>query len=337
MPRDKIIEIAKELEIDMIGFTDSSPLERIREQINNRAQDGRCTSFEEKDIFKRIDPKVTMENCHSIIVIGISYNREYNIKNRAKIKGSLSKSSWGRDYHLVLMDKMNELTEKMGSYFDFNYMNFCDTGPLVDRELAFKAGLGYYGKNCSIINPDYGSFIFIAYILTDLEIETNETLLENQCGNCTLCLDSCPTGALEEPGNLNPHKCISYLTQTKDVISEELSSKMGIKVYGCDICQMVCPKNKNVIKSIHKEFDPEKTGGIIDIEELVNMSKKQFNEKYGDMSGSWRGKTVLIRNSLIALENSGSERYTELIKLADKKNIDLLKPYTSRFLKDNLE
>lgn len=332
MSRDKIIEIAKELEIEMIGFTDSKPLENIREQINNRSAAGRSTSFEEKDNFKRLDPKATMKECSSIIVLGMSYNRGYNIKNTATIKGSLSKSSWGMDYHLVLMDKMNALTEKMGRYFKFKHMSFCDTGPLVDRELAFKAGLGYYGKNCSIINPDYGSFFFIGYILTDLEIKANEILLGNQCGNCTLCLDVCPTGALEDAGNLNPHNCISYLTQSKDLISEGLSSKMGINVYGCDTCQNVCPQNKNIIKSVHKEFDPIKTGGIIDIEELFHMSKRQFNEKYGDMSGSWRGKTILIRNSLIVLENMESERYAELIKLVEKKDTELLKPYISRIL-----
>ncbi|MGM0396051.1 MAG: tRNA epoxyqueuosine(34) reductase QueG [Bacillota bacterium] len=337
MPRERILEIAKKLDIDLIGFTHAGPLERIRKQMEERALSGKATEFEEKDMEKRLDPRKTLETCRSIIVIGISYNRTCKSKGSTSIKGSLSRSSWGRDYHTLLMGKMNELIKEMKKLYKFKHMSFCDTGPLIDRELAYRAGLGYYGKNCSIINPEYGSFIFLGYILTDMEIQPQEIQLESQCGDCTLCMDACPTGALEGPGRLNPKRCISYLTQTKDVIPEELSSKMGIKVYGCDTCQTVCPKNTGVKLSSHRDFDPVKTGGIIDIEELVRMSKKDFRTKYGDMSGSWRGKTVLLRNSIIALENMGDGAHLELVRLLDKKNIELLKPYTSRILKDMVE
>ncbi|MCR3956788.1 MAG: tRNA epoxyqueuosine(34) reductase QueG [Gudongella sp.] len=337
MNRYMIIDIANRLDIDMIGFTNSVPLERIRKQLVDRMEEDRITEFEERNLELRVNPALSMEACRSIIVVALSYNREYEHKEIARIKGSLSRSSWGKDYHFVLKEKMDTLVKEIKKEHEFSAICFCDTGPLVDRELAYRAGLGYYGKNCSIINPSYGSFIFIGYILTDLEIEINEKPLANLCGDCTLCLEACPTGALGGPGTLNPKKCISYLTQTKDPIPEDLSARMGIKIYGCDTCQLVCPKNGNVQLSSHQEFDPLKTDGIVDIGELVQMSKKQFQEKYGDMAGSWRGKTVLLRNSVIALENIGANNHMDLIRTLHNKNIDLLKPYTSRILKDMIE
>ncbi len=114
---------------------------------------------------------------------------------------------------------------------DFNYRYFVDTGPLIDRELARKAGIGYYGKNCSIINDEYGSFIFIGYILTDMDISIDSPILENSCGECELCLKACPTGALEGPYLFNPKRCISYLTQTKDRIPYELREKKWALAY----------------------------------------------------------------------------------------------------------
>lgn len=337
MIKDRINDIAKHLDIDMIGFTHSGPLERIRPQLQNRVDKERATEFEERNLDLRLDPRLTMENCKSIIAVALSYNREKKDTKKARVKGSLSKSSWGRDYHYVLKGKMDLLVNEMKKEFAFNHMSFCDTGPLVDRELAYRAGIGYYGKNCSIINPEYGSFIFIGYILTDLEIECEDKNMESLCGDCTLCSLACPTGALEGAGILNPKKCVSYLTQTKEPIPEDLSSGMGIKVYGCDTCQLVCPKNKYVKISHHGEFDPLKTGGIVDIEELINMSNKEFHVKYGDMAGSWRGKTVLLRNSIIALENMGTHCHKDLIETLERKNIKLLKPYTSRILKGMVE
>lgn len=334
MQRDRIVEMSKMLDIDIIGFTHSGPLDRIRKQLEERMDKGRTTEFELGDLERRVDPKLTMEDCRSIIVVALSYNKGSEYKRGVRIKGSLSRSSWGRDYHYVLKEKMDSLVEKMKEEKDFNHLSFCDTGPLVDRELANRAGIGYYGKNCSIINPKYGSFIFIGYVLTDLEIDIREKPMKSLCGDCTLCLEACPTNALEGPGILNPKKCISYLTQTRDPIPEDLSSKMGIKIYGCDTCQAVCPKNIGIQISSHGDFKPVKTGGIVDVEELVHMSNKEFHKKYGDMAGSWRGKTVLLRNSAIALENMGASHHLDLVRTLHEKNIELLKPYTSRMLKD---
>lgn len=300
--KELIVEKARELNIDKIGFIDGSPLLDLEEYLQCRFDSGLQTEFEEIDIKKRIDAKLAFPNCKSIIVIAISYNVEYMAEKNNILRGILSKSSWGLDYHKVLKDKIGKLIEEIQTHVDFDYKSYVDTGPLIERELANKAGIGYYGKNCSIINHDYGSFIFIGYIMTDLDMETDENKLLSECGECDLCIRACPTNALE-PYKLNPKKCISYLTQTKDIIPLEYRTQMGTKIYGCDTCQLVCPKNKGIKLSSHEEFIPHVTSGYIDILELLNMSNKEFRNKYGSMAGSWRGKNVLKRNALIALGN----------------------------------
>lgn len=324
--KEYIINKSKELQIDVIGFTDGGPLLDIKDYLKSRLDQGIYTEFEEMDIEKRIDPKLSFPNCKSIIVIAISYNNDYKNEESDIIKGSLSKSSWGMDYHGVLKDRMESLVTEIKKKVDFTYRCFSDTGPLVDRELAKKSGVGYYGKNCSIINKGYGSFIFLGYILTDLDIEFKETTSMEDCGECNLCIDACPTKALA-PYRLNPKKCISYLTQTKDIIDDELRDKMATKIYGCDTCQLVCPKNKAVNLPNHREFVPNITNGLVDIEELLDMSNREFKEKYGHMAGSWRGKNILKRNAIIALGNMKDKKNIKLLLKEKEKDIDMLNPY----------
>ncbi len=307
-----IIDKSNELNIDMCRFTDCQALINLKDYLIYRDKNNIKTSFEENDLMKRLDPKLTMDSCRSIIVLGLSYNTDFNEKPEYRLRGKLSKSSWGKDYHNVLKEKIELLIEEIKKKVSFEYKYFVDTGPLVDRELAKKSGLGYYGKNCSIINDEYGSFIFIGYILTDLMIEPDNPI-EEKCGDCRLCIDACPTDALEGPYRLNPKRCISYLTQTKDKIAIELRGKMGIKIYGCDTCQLVCPKNKEIKKSMNKDFIPKDTKGYMDIEELLNISNRQFKKRYGQMAGSWRGKSILKRNAIIALGNMKSMDNIEVL------------------------
>ncbi len=326
--KNYIIKKSKDLNIDLIGFTDCSSLDGKVGYIIERKKRGIETEFEVESIEKRVNPKLLLPNCKTIISIGISYNVGFNEKPDFKLKGRLSMSSWGKDYHYVLKEKMERLIEEIKKIKNFDYRYFVDTGPLIDREIAYKSGIGYYGKNCSIINEKYGSFIFIGYILTNLDIDIDYIKVDEGCGECDLCLRACPTGALEGPYRLNPKKCISYLTQTKEKIPYELRSKMGIKIYGCDTCQMVCPKNKNIVKGKSKEFVPQNTKGYIDIEEILKLSNRQFKEKYGSMAGSWRGKNILKRNGIIALGNMKQKEHIDVLKY-------LLKEESSHMIKES--
>lgn len=310
-----IIDKSKELNIDMVGFTDCEPFEYLKEYLIERKRLSLNTEFEESDIDKRLNPKITFPECKSIISIGISYNNDYDEKVDYRLKGIISKSSWGMDYHIVMRNRMENLIDEIKKVKDFNYQYYVDTGPLIDREIARKSGIGYYGKNCSIINEKFGSFIFLGYILTDLEIDELSTPAESKCGDCDLCLRACPTGALEGAFRVNSKKCISYLTQTKNSIPYDLREKMGSKIYGCDTCQKACPKNNRVLKPNHEEFIPYDAKGYVNIEKLLYMSNREFKEKYGKMAGSWRGKNILRRNAIIALANN-----------KNKDNIKLLLP-----------
>lgn len=330
MKVELIIEKSLEIGLDLIGFTDASILNRIEEKISNRFEENLATEFENSDISKRVNPREIMKSANSIIVVGLPYFYEsYNNNNR--LYGKLSRSSWGIDYHIVIKNYLNKLADKLLQYEKFEYSILADTSPLVDREIAYKAGIGYYGKNTSIINDKYGSFIFIGYLLTDLHLDKYSVPIESQCGECDICLRSCPGKAIEEHYKLNPKKCISYLTQTKHYLNEEESKKMGINIYGCDICQIVCPKNENIKESHFDEFKPYKTNGIVDIKEIICMSKREFENKYGDMSGAWRGKNVLTRNAIIALENIGYID-NEIKKALENNSSEFLKPYIVRYL-----
>ncbi len=325
--KEYIKEKAQELKIDLIGFTDGSPLVNLEDYLNYRMKENLVTEFEEKDLLKRIDPRLTLPSCRSIIVIAMSYKVDYKYQGDLRPRGIISKSSWGRDYHLVLREKLEALVQEIKKKEEFEYSYFVDTGPLVDRELAKKSGLGAYGKNCSIINKDYGSFIFLGYILTDLDLEVDEPSREDPCGDCDLCLRACPTGALESPYKLNPKLCISYLSQTRDLIPEELRLKMANKIYGCDTCQNVCPRNKGVKISIQEDFLPLDTGGIVDLEELLKMSNREFKNKYGSLAGAWRGRQIWVRNAIIALANSKNKAYLPLLedlKLRDQRWLEYI-------------
>lgn len=330
-----ITEKAEEIGIDIIGFADAEPFHDLKEFLLLRQKNEYDTEFEEKKIELRVNPQMIMEESKSIIVIGVSYNIDdkcdafnENYGNKKSTTGHLSKSTWGIDYHVILKEKLVRLAEEIKKIIDFKYKIFVDTGPLNDREIAKRAGIGWYGKNNSIINDKFGSFIFLGYMLTDLEIKFDNHI-ENKCGNCSICIDSCPTGAIEGGYRINARRCISYLTQTKERIPYELREKMGVMIYGCDTCQLVCPKNKNVTKGKSECFIPKITRGRIDITELFNISNKEFKKKYGHMSGSWRGKNIFKRNCIIAMGNMKDKEKLDLLISGLKDDSSMIREYSA--------
>ena len=322
MKKEKIDIISEEIGLDIIEVTDSKPLIEYKDYLIKRIENNENVEFEESDINKRINPKLSFESVKSIIVVAISYNTGYTrkLENKNKLYGKLSTISFGVDYHKVLSDKMEILANRLKEIdSNFEYRRVVDTGPLLEKAIAKKAGIGWQGKNTLIINNKYGSKISIGYLLTNIEFEIfeeNKKILDyNDCGDCKICISACPTKALNGDYTMNSKKCISYLTQTKNTIPYDLRDKMGIQVYGCDICQSVCPHNIGVYLTKFECFLPKKTFGLVDIEELFLMNNSEFKKKYGDMTGSWRGKNILLRNSAIALANIRDERaYKLLIK-----------------------
>ena len=175
-----------------------------------------------------------------------------------------------------------------------------DTGELSDRAVAERAGIGWSGKNTSIITPEFGSYVYLGEMITNLPFEPDQPI-EDQCGTCNKCIEACPTGALVQGGQLNSQRCIAYLTQTKGFLPDEFRSKIGNRIYGCDTCQTICPKNKGIDFHFHKGMEPNPEIAKPLLRPLLTISNKDFKENFGPVSGSWRGKKPIQRNAILAL------------------------------------
>lgn len=296
----------KDIGIDLIGFTSAKPFYEIEHILRDRELRGYLSGFEEQDLRKRIEPKKTMEDVETIIAIGMSYYVDDGIylTEESQYRGVFSRTAWGRDYHQVLMEKlillMKYIEEVAGS---FQYKLFVDTGPLSDRAIAWRAGLGWFGKNNMLITKEYGSWVFLGYAMINIILEPDEPM-RDECYGCNACILGCPAGALEEGYRLNAKKCLSYITQTKSSIDKESREKMGDRLYGCDTCQQVCPHNLNVKTSQNKDFYPIASSMKPNLIELLHIDKSQFKESIGKTSAGWRGKNYIRRNSIIALVNT---------------------------------
>ncbi len=294
MIQEKIIELSKNLGIDLIGFTALKYYKElesilIRQEELKYKTDFQIGSAEEKSfkIGKYKDMK-------SAVVFGLAYNKNDLILKEAEVM--LSSYCWGRDYHIVLREKLEAIKE-----FILNSKGkaliFVDNNILDERYLAREAGLGFYGRNNLLINENCGSYFFIGIILTDLIFEYNERN-NNKCHECRKCIEACPTKAINENGILNGNKCLSYLTQKKELSKAE-ESFFNETIFGCDICSQVCPYNDNIKSTNNFKFRGIE---LIKISEFKKLSNDNFNKIYKENSCVWRGKEVLDRNIKIVEE-----------------------------------
>lgn len=302
--KQDIIAYSKEIGIDKIGFTTAGAFSEMKNRLLRQEMLGYQSGFEEKDIEKRVDPSLIFDQPKSIIAIALAYPSK--MKNapqskRGERRGIFCRASWGTDYHHVLRDRLSKLEEYIVSRVpQARFKSMVDTGELVDRAVAERAGIGWSGKNCSIITPEFGSYVYLGEMVTNLPFKP-DTPMEDQCGTCNKCVDVCPTGALIEGGQLDSQKCIAFLTQTKGFLADEYRVKLGNRLYGCDTCQTVCPENKGMDFHFHEEMEPDPEIAKPLLKPLLNISNREFKEKYGHVSGSWRGKKPIQRNAIIAL------------------------------------
>jgi len=242
----------------------------------------------------RISPGAFLHGAKSVIVLGVKIETEPIFEGLNRIMaGSLS----GVDYHKRLLNIAKELTRKMLEEVNFNFKIQVDSGPLIERAFALKAGIGFIGKNNCVISSEFGSFFNIALIVTDINIDSTAATANLSCKGCELCLRHCPTKALSKNNGFDYNKCISYLTQKKGMLSEPEENSVGVSIYGCDLCQNVCPYNLPFILSSDRELQHRT------LERIISMDKKQFFEKFEEASFFWRGYEVIRRNCLIALNN----------------------------------
>ena len=236
---DRLQEIAGRENI-IAGVGSAEPFYELKKRLK-----GVTVPFTDYSIEERTEPSLTMPDVGSLVAIGLSYNVVYDSIDDGKYRGCISSGAIGRDYHNVIKEKLEIIKNELLK--DHSAMIFSDTGPLVDREVAVRCGLGMAGRNLSIINKKIGGMFFIGYMLIDMEYEKWEapSVKANTdiCKDCSRCETACPNNALEN-GVCNYEKCISYLTQKKGILSYEESRALGRQIYGCDLCQRVCPQNR---------------------------------------------------------------------------------------------
>jgi epoxyqueuosine reductase len=331
LENEKIIKkFAKENNI-IVGICNADKLEYIEEYLNNTE-----TPFVQSDIQKRINPKLIMSDAQSIIVIGVNYNKKINVTEDDKVRGNFSITAIDEDYHINVINILKKLSSVLNISINdddkmFKGKIFCDTGDLIERELAKKAGIGVLGLNCSIISKKFGSMFNIGYIVTNMKLtpSVSHNPFKIGCYNCGKCILACPTSALsKEVSKFDYTKCISYITQKKGFLSDKEIKSMGTQIYGCDICQKVCPHNINTEHSTITEINLVKP----ELNYIASLTNKEFVHKYKKTSCGWRGKKILKRNALIALSNIGDQKSLEILKQYENDDSDDIKIMVNRLL-----
>ena len=253
------------------GISKAVFLEEEATKLENWLNDGKHgkMKYMENHFDMRLDPRKLVPDAKSVISLSYNYFNENLQKEKEAPK--ISKYAYGNDYHKVIKEKLKILFKELQKEFgDINGRVFIDSAPIMEKAWAAKSGLGWIGKNTNLISQKVGSFYFLAEIIVDLEFEY-DTPVTDHCGSCTACIDSCPTGALVKPYEIDASKCISYLTiELKDEIPSEFNGKMDNWAFGCDVCQDVCPWNRFSRKHNEPLFNPN--------QEMMKMGKKEWEE-----------------------------------------------------------
>ena len=272
----------------------------------------------ETGALKRASLRNAIPWARSVIVCAINYNtaEPYSTQAHEPERGWISRYAWSReDYHQVVMQKLREVESKLQVAIpELQTRCYVDTGPLVERIYAKYAGVGWIGKNTCLINQKLGSWLFLGVILTSLEVPA-ELPAPDRCGTCTRCIDACPTDAILEPYQLDSNRCISYLTiEKRGEIAEDLREGMGRHVFGCDICQDVCPWNRKAPVTSAPEFQPR--AGLVNpaLEWLAGITAEEFRDRFRRSPVRRAKRNGLRRNAAIAMGNSGDRRFASTLR-----------------------
>ena len=298
-------------------------LDRFREWIA-AGRAGEMQYMEARDetgALKRASLRTTLPWARSVIVCAINYNtaQPYSTEAKDPQRGWIARYAWGqKDYHDAVLARLRmvekQLRDAVSTSSELQTRCYVDTGPVVERVYAKYAGIGWTGKNTCIINQKLGSWLFLGVILTSLEL-VPDLPAPDRCGTCTRCIDACPTDALVAPYQLDSNRCISYLTiEKRGTIAEGLRPLMGHEVFGCDICQDVCPWNRKAPATDAAEFQPRK--GLVNpaMEWLAEMTEEEFRETFRGSAVRRAKRVGLRRNAVIAMGNSGDQRFAPLLE-----------------------
>lgn len=314
--KSDVIKYSKEIGIDKIGFASVDIFTELKERLITNEQKQYASGFEKGSVEERTEPEQHLSGAKSIIAIALAYpSRIIDPPKSTKEdrRGIFARASWGEDYHIVLRERL----EKLAAYIKekipgFTYRIMVDTGELSDGAVAERAGIGFNGKHTMIITEEFGSWVYLGEMITNLPFAPDAPV-DDSCGDCRICIDACPTGAIVSDGQLNSQKCLAFQTQTKGILPDEFRDKIGTRVYGCDTCQAVCPRNRRIDFHLHPEFEPDPEIAKPKLKPMLQISNRNFREQFGHLSGAWRGKKPLQRNAIIALAHYKDETAIELL------------------------
>jgi epoxyqueuosine reductase len=247
---------------------------------------------------KRTDPRILFPPAKSVIVVALNYYTPHEHENDTG-KGKISRYAWGDDYHDVLKEKLFVLLDWIKTQDAATEGKICvDTAPIMDKAWAVRAGIGWLGKHSNVITTDYGSWIFIGEILLNIELEYDFEIVSDHCGSCTMCLDACPTSAIVEPYVVDSRKCISYATieLRSDTLPSEIEENLEGWLYGCDICQDVCPWNRFEKPTADARFEPRHDETSANLDQIISLTPEKYAERF-------RG-TAIKRAKLVGLKRN---------------------------------
>jgi epoxyqueuosine reductase len=299
--------LAEELGIDAIGATPAEPYADTEEHIRKRRALGLFADLR----FTMAQPEVS---CHPETLLRgartvVSAALCYYAPGPEPVagEGRMPRYTWG-DAYAELREKLDALGRRLGA----QYRVLVDANQHVDREAAARSGVGFYGKNTMLITRRHGSWVVLGTVVTTAELEPTQPL-DLDCGSCRLCIDACPTGALDDPGTVDANRCLSYWTQSKHSIPEAYRVELGERVYGCDICQDVCPWNRGVEKRRDGDHLPEHAEPNVSLVDWLEAEDAELGVRYQRLFVPRNDPRYLRRNALIALGNNGGEEHRELL------------------------
>jgi epoxyqueuosine reductase len=302
---------ALELGFDKAGVVRADPLTRERERLEEwlgRGFHGEMR-WMAREPLKRTDPRALLADARSVVVVALNYYTPHRHEDDAST-GKVSRYSWGDDYHDVVGGKLKELLAWIKGEWPEAEGKVCvDIQPVMDKAWAARAGLGWIGKHTNLITREYGSWVFLGELLLNLELEDDAVPVEDHCGTCTLCLDACPTGAITEPYVVDSTKCISYATieLRAERMPEDVARNLDGWLYGCDICQDVCPWNRFEQPTTEPRFEPR--AGLVNarLSDILELTPEAYAERFRRSAIKRAKLTGLQRNARALIEETSKE------------------------------
>lgn len=316
---------ANDLGFELVGITpaaQSETIARYRQWIEN-GYAGKM-GYLERQLPLKVDVRQLLAEAKSVISLAMNYYTLDPPKALAEdpAHGQISRYAWGDDYHDVIRQRLSELVDfiKQTAETELKTRVCVDTAPIIEREYAQKAGIGWIGKNTNLIHWRSGSWYFLAEVLINIDLESDTAPLRGSCGTCTRCIEACPTDAIIEPNLLDSRLCISYLTiELKERIPKALRPKIGNLIFGCDICQEVCPWNSKAVPTDEPAFQPRDGNLTPKLLSLIGMTQQEFSRRFKGSPIKRTKRRGFLRNVLVAIGNWGEPRAVPALKdaLAD--------------------